>query len=62
MPNLATECDRYGVPSILAVTLVSAAFKDYQVQDTEKPINSSDRVAFVYSNYIHSQYSMSTKW
>ncbi|XP_037037939.1 uncharacterized protein LOC119075576 [Bradysia coprophila] len=40
MPNLATECDRYGVPSRLAAALVSAAFKDYEVTNTGNPLGN----------------------
>lgn len=38
MPNLATECDRYGISNRIAAALVSAAFKDYDVRDAGQPV------------------------
>ncbi len=38
MPNLAAECDRYGVSDRLAAALVSAAFKDYGVAEEGQPV------------------------
>lgn len=38
MPNLPTECDRYGVSDRLVAALVSAAFKDYDVKEAGQPV------------------------
>lgn len=44
MPNLATECDRYVVSNRLAAALVSAAFKDYGVEERRLVIIDKSKV------------------